>query len=157
MADADGWIGRLHVPGLTLVTPNVLLRMHWAKRAGYRQAVYEALWQAVMEAGAAWRPPQPLVRFALTVWMERRHLMDADAKYLAPKVLLDVLQPDRLVVGGSGVPTLVAGLGIIANDTDGEGGLPGALAKYEVRQLPAQADAVRLLIEEWSEDSPSGP
>lgn len=149
----DRWTGVLHLPGLTLWTPNVLLRAHHHRRTAYRQAVFEAVFEAVALAGPGWKPRRPLERFELLVVMARQRLMDVDAKYLAPKVLLDVLQPDRRRPGGG----VDAGLAVVANDTDGEGGLPGALASYVVRQVHSKVNSVTVHLAEAVEAAPGRP
>jgi hypothetical protein len=82
--------------------------------------------------------------------MRRPRLLDVDAKYGAAKPLLDILQPPhafrRSVIGGHHKDS-APGLGLIDNDTDGEGREAGCVTSFRVTQDVGPA-AVWLTVSE---------
>lgn len=131
--DAPGWT--IEIDGLLLPGANRLIRMN---AHDYRRLRDDLLLLA--RAGVAPAPPSaPLARCRLEIdlWRPPRSLLDADAKYGAIKPLLDVLQPDRAygrTLGRHRVTDVAPGLGLIADDRDGEGGLGGCIEALRVRQ-----------------------
>ena len=131
--DAARWTVRIE--GLLLPGANRLIRMH---AHDYRKLRDDLLLLA--RAGLDPAPPaSPLTRCRLEIelWRPKRSLLDADAKYGAIKPLLDVLQPDRTYarrLGRHRISDVASGLGLIADDRDGEGDLPGCIASLRVRQ-----------------------
>lgn len=125
----------LDLPGLLLPGPNRLLRMN---RHDYRRFRDELLLRA--RGGLTVPAPDPpLRRCAVSVHLVRpgRSLLDADAKYGAVKPLLDVLQPHRnygRTLGGRRILDAARGLGLIADDRDGEGELDGCIRCLRVTQ-----------------------
>lgn len=131
--DAPCWT--VAIEGLLLPGANRLIRMH---AHDYRKLRDELLLLA--RAGvspAVPAAPLPRCRLEIDLWRPKRSLLDADAKYGAVKPLLDVLQPDRSyarTLGRNRIMDVAPGLGLIADDRDGEGDLPGCIAALRVRQ-----------------------
>jgi len=128
---------------MLLPGPNALMRMH---AQAYRTMRDELLFVARSRLQPA-LPNEPIARCAVHVVMTRpsRNLLDVDAKFGAIKPLLDVLQPGRRyarTIGGRKVLDVASGLGLIANDSDGEGDLAGCIAQLSVVQVvgPARVD-----------------
>lgn len=91
----------------------------------YRNTLYMALYP--------YRNPGPPLEAAwIEITLRLPRAVDIDSKYAMVYPLLDVLQPERLNVQKGQV---VPGLGWIANDTDGEGGLGGCIKGLTVRQV----------------------
>lgn len=123
------------IEGLLLPGANRLIRMH---AHDYRKLRDDLLLLARAGVTPA-LPSSPLERCHLEIdlWRPKRSLLDADAKYGAIKPLLDVLQPDRhyaRTLGRRRITDVAPGLGLIADDRDGEGELPGCIARLRVRQ-----------------------
>lgn len=125
----------LRIDGVLLPGANRLIRMH---AQDYRRLRDELL---LLSRGslAPGLPDAPLARCAVIVdlWRPKRSLLDADAKYGAVKPLLDVLQPDRAYgrkLGERRIRDISRGLGLIRDDSDGEGDLAGCIRDLRVRQ-----------------------
>lgn len=136
--DAPCWT--VAIEGMLLPGANRLLRMHAHDYRRLRDDLL-LLARAGLTPGA---PSSPLVRCRLEIelWRPKRSLLDADAKYGAVKPLLDVLQPDRSYarkLGRRRITDVAPGLGLIADDRDGEGDLSGCIASLRVRQYVGDA------------------
>lgn len=123
------------IDGLLLPGANRLIRMH---AHDYRRFRDDLLLLARAGLSPA-VPASPLARCRLDIdlWRPKRSLLDADAKYGAIKPLLDVLQPDRpyaRTLGRRRITDVSPGLGLIADDRDGEGDMAGCIAALRVRQ-----------------------
>lgn len=130
----------LELPGLLLPGPNRLLRMN---RHDYRRFRDELLMRARGGLSAP-APKAPLRHCVVAVHLTRpgRSLLDADAKYGAVKPLLDVLQPHRnygRTLGARRILDAASGLGLIADDRDGEGELAGCIRRLMVTQSVGDA------------------
>lgn len=131
--DAPCWT--IDIDGVLLPGANRLIRMH---AHDYRRLRDDLL----LLARAGVTPAVPATPFAacrlrIDLWRPARSLLDADAKYGAIKPLLDVLQPDRTYarsLGGRRISDVSHGLGLIADDRDGEGDLKGCIRALHVRQ-----------------------
>lgn len=125
----------IRIDGVVLPGPNALMRMH---AQPYRRLRDELLLLARSTLDPA-LPSEPLTRCSVDVTMVRpkRNLLDVDAKFGAIKPLLDVLQPGRRyarTIAGRQVLDVTPGLGLIADDSDGQGELPGCVVSLGVVQ-----------------------
>ena len=125
----------IDIDGVLLPGANRLIRMH---AHDYRRLRDDLLLLA-RSAVTPRLPAAPLAdcRLEVDLWRPARSLLDADAKYGAVKPLLDVLHPDRAyarTLGGRRITDVAPGLGLIADDRDGEGDLNGCIRLLRVRQ-----------------------
>lgn len=131
--ETPGWT--IEIEGLLLPGANRLIRMN---AHDYRRLRDDLLLLARAGLAPAAPPaPLPRCRVGIDLWRPSRSLLDADAKYGAVKPLLDVLQPDRRyarTLGRHRITDVAAGLGLIADDRDGEGDLAGCIVGLRVRQ-----------------------
>ncbi len=140
-ADRPGAVWRAEVPDLVLPGSNEIMRMKSWEYKRFRDDLYLQVRAALAPAP----PAEPLARCAIRIEMlrPRRRLLDVDGKYGSVKPLLDVLQPPRTYsrpVGRLRVKDQTMGLGLIAADTDAEGGLDrGCVAELRVLQRVGDA------------------
>ena len=114
---------------------NALLRMHAQDYRRLRDSLLMLARSGLRPAA----PAAPLARCDVTIVLHRpkRNLLDADGKYGAVKPLLDVLQPDRTYarsIGRHKVRDVAPGLGLIRDDSDGDGDLEGCIRDLRVLQ-----------------------
>ncbi len=119
---------------------NALLRMHAQDYRRLRDSLLMLARSGLRPAA----PAAPLDRCDVAIVLRRpkRSLLDADGKYGAVKPLLDVLQPDRSYgrsIGRHRVRDVAPGLGLIRDDSDGDGDLDGCIRDLRVLQRVGDA------------------
>lgn len=141
----------LHLPRVRLMSVNEMLRTNEHKRAACRDQLCSKL--AYELARTRQRPATPLRYVEIDVMMWTPYPYDVDSKFGALKFLLDALtkpksnlelvrQAQRQKRG------LFIPLGVIHDDTDGEGSMQGCVRRLTVRQEMAQAHSLTLTIQE---------
>lgn len=120
----------LDVTDFALKGKNDLVAMNRSRPYGlaysrYRDSIYALMFQ-YRNRGTA------MTAVELEIVVRTLRPVDVDSKYAMCSVLLDVLQPDRIITHPR--RKVVPGLGWIANDTDGEGGNNGVIKSLRVIQ-----------------------
>jgi len=141
----------LEVIGLELATKNDLVAMHRSRPWGeayqaYRNHLYALLNNARI-ANKIRLPKEPYQYAEIEILLQRPHSVDVDSKYSMCTPILDVLQPEKTMRRKKSW-FVVPGLGIIANDTDGEGGLPGCIKSLKVYQVNGGAERLVVTVKE---------
>ncbi|MEX2501357.1 MAG: hypothetical protein WD336_03185 [Trueperaceae bacterium] len=145
----------LTIDDVLLPGANRLIRMH---AQDYRR-LRDTLLMLARSGLRPSLPDAPLERCDVTIVLHRpkRSLLDADGKYGAIKPLLDVLQPDRAyarTLGRHRIRDVAPGLGLIRDDSDGDGELDGCIRDLRVLQRVGEP---RIVIDVHAVATPATP